>query len=75
MSRAPKASMAAVKRMRAWRHGSWASFKLELMELHEIPRDQYYSWDVPLEWQIAFCHACGRKHASEMFSARNGVKS
>ena len=54
-----KASVAAVKRIPMW-YGGWATFKLRLMDTLGIPRDQFYKWDVPQDWQDAFKKACGR---------------
>ena len=66
---APRATAAAVKRMRSFRTGGFASFKHEVMDLLGVPRDQFDKWVLPLDWQMAFCHAHGRKHGSEMRSS------
>jgi len=56
-----QATVAAVKRLtNNGRQGSWGTFKHRLMEHLDIPRDQFTTWDVPQDWQAAYCKAAGR---------------
>jgi hypothetical protein len=54
-----KASIAAAKRLGAQRNG-WMGFKKNLMSMLGVSGDPM-KWDVPVEWQEAFCKANGRK--------------
>jgi hypothetical protein len=54
-----KATVAQAKRLGANR-GGWGSFKHRLMDYLSIPQTEFDRWDVPQEWQEAFCKANGR---------------
>jgi len=41
--------------------GGWGSFKHRLMAQLGIPANQFDKWDVPINWQQAFCRANGRE--------------
>lgn len=55
-----KATVSRAKLLGAQR-GGWASFKHRLMDFLGIPKDQFYTWNVPKDWKEAYCKANGRK--------------
>jgi hypothetical protein len=54
-----KATVTNAKLLGAQRSG-WAGFKHRLMAQLGIPANQFDKWDVPVNWQQAFCKANGR---------------
>jgi hypothetical protein len=58
-----RASVAQAKRLS--RLGGWSEFKHKLMDYLNVPQYQFDKWDIPVEWQEAFCKANGRTFKSK----------